>query len=342
MPKHHLLVIAGEQDQANRIIGWLEVPAWNVTSAHDLPNALRKVRHENIDLVVSLLPPNSAEQMDLPAVLRDVSPLVHLPVIVVTDSDDIASQVFCLDSGADACLTGANVKPDLLLATARRLLLLKQRYDQLTNRERILTRELESVARRLTELRTTNEQLKSLSRCDPLTSLLNVRCLRELLAAAFSSAQRYERPLSLMMIDLDHFKKVNDTHGHPVGDAYLCDFARLLKENVRRCDTPARVGGEEFAVLLPDTDAKMVHRLAQRLVKIIRQGHFGPNESTVTASIGVATFDGQPEINSSDELLRASDIALYRAKQAGRDQVACVARRSASKQKSTPAESALE
>ena len=339
MSKHHVLVVTEKQNQADRIIGWLQVPAWNVTSVHDLPDALKKVRHENIDLVVSLLPPQSVEQMDLPAVLRDVSPLVHLPVIVVADNDDVASQVSCLDSGADACLTGANVKPNLLLATARRLLLLKQRYDQLTSRERVLTRELESVARRLAELRTANEQLESLSRCDPLTSLLNVRCLRELLVAAFASAQRYQRPLSLMMIDLDHFKKVNDTHGHPVGDAYLCDFARLLRENVRRCDTPSRVGGEEFAVMLPDTDAEMAHHLAERLVQIIRQGRFGPNELSVTASIGVATFEGQTEINSSDDLLTAADTALYRAKHAGRDQVAGVARRSAAKQKSTPAKS---
>jgi diguanylate cyclase (GGDEF)-like protein len=125
------------------------------------------------------------------------------------------------------------------------------------------------------------------------------------------------------MIDVDHFKAVNDEHGHPAGDAVLRELSRLLKEQVRTVDSIGRYGGEEFVVLLPHTPTDEAHQTADRLRRSVDTHAFRHGEKAlhVTVSVGVATYPGDG-IASAEDLIREADKALYRAKQSGRNQVA--------------------
>ncbi|GMV07981.1 MAG: hypothetical protein AMXMBFR53_42560 [Gemmatimonadota bacterium] len=172
------------------------------------------------------------------------------------------------------------------------------------------------------ELRRANAELERLALTDSLTGLANRRHFMERLEAEVERAQRYHRPLSVVLLDLDHFKKVNDTHGHAAGDEVLRGAARALRSVCRDVDIPARWGGEELALLLPETDAAGARIVAERVRERIQaQAYTGPSGGGfgVTASLGVATADESGL--SAEALLHASDKALYRAKDEGRNRV---------------------
>ncbi|HET6690297.1 MAG TPA: GGDEF domain-containing protein, partial [Miltoncostaeaceae bacterium] len=162
-----------------------------------------------------------------------------------------------------------------------------------------------------------HERLVALTRTDGLTGLANHRAFRERLESDSARARRTGFPVSLVIVDLDRFKRVNDTWGHQAGDAVLLEVARRLQACARRGDLPARIGGEELAWLLPDTGVAAARDAAERLRRAIRDTPIPP-VGTVTASLGVAELGpGGP-----DDLVRRADAALYRAKDDGRD--ACV------------------
>jgi diguanylate cyclase (GGDEF)-like protein len=159
---------------------------------------------------------------------------------------------------------------------------------------------------------------------DPLTGLFNRRHIEWVLPGEIKRAERHGSPLSVLTMDLDHFKLINDRFGHPMGDRVLIEFARLLNRILRVGDTCARVGGEEFTVVLPHSDAASASRAAERLHRVIRALRFEEEPGLrVTASMGVATV--RPSGSSSDvageaaRLMAAADGALYEAKRAGRD-----------------------
>jgi two-component system cell cycle response regulator len=165
-----------------------------------------------------------------------------------------------------------------------------------------------------------HREAQRLSVTDPLTGAGNLRHMTTTLAREVERATRFERPLALLLLDLDHSKRVNDTYGHTVGDAVLRELARRLHEAVREVDTVARYGGEEFVVICPETDAEGAARLAQRVCETVRESDFivGEDSVSVTVSVGVASLP----INgiASGDLVRSADDALYAAKHAGRDQ----------------------
>lgn len=168
--------------------------------------------------------------------------------------------------------------------------------------------------------------LKQLADTDELTKLANRRHLMEELKLEVERSRRYGGPLSLVILDLDRFKRVNDEHGHATGDEVLVETARAMEFVCRDPDHPARMGGEEFAVLLPETDEDGARVAADRLrIEIARRIHTGRDgrEFGVTASVGVATLHPESEMGV-DELIQAADEALYRAKSEGRNRV-CMA-----------------
>ncbi|HSE81921.1 MAG TPA: GGDEF domain-containing protein [Gaiellaceae bacterium] len=157
---------------------------------------------------------------------------------------------------------------------------------------------------------------------DELTQLANRRRFTETLAVEVRRAERFGDPVALVLADLDDFKLINDQYGHQAGDEVLRLFADVLRENVRDFDLPVRYGGEEFAVLLPETGLDGAERLARRLQSALRRlrlPEVGGDEPPVTASFGVASF---PAARGADELLSAADRALYRAKAEGKNRVA--------------------
>ena len=169
----------------------------------------------------------------------------------------------------------------------------------------------------LSRLRRTQSQLELLATHDPLTTVLNARAFASQVAQELGRNRRYGRPLALIYLDLDDFKKVNDAHGHATGDAVLRLVADAMRSAVRQADVVGRLGGDEFGVLMPETDGSLAHAVANRLAGGIRTVFRGT--PSVTASIGVVAVSGTEA--GSDELLRKADQAMYEAKRAGKDRV---------------------
>lgn len=167
------------------------------------------------------------------------------------------------------------------------------------------------------KLKKLNERLRIQSRTDNLTGLSNRADLNVKFQREIDRAARYSRPLSIIMVDMDHFKKINDELGHIMGDRILKAFAEVAKENTRTIDTVGRWGGEEFLILCPETDAEQAAVVAQRLCEAVRNRRFESGR-VHTVSIGVAVLGKDDTI---DALLHRADEALYRAKNSGRDRV---------------------
>ncbi|BAZ94788.1 uncharacterized protein FOKN1_2414 [Thiohalobacter thiocyanaticus] len=177
--------------------------------------------------------------------------------------------------------------------------------------------------RDITEQERITEKLVQLSRTDMLTDIANRRAFMDTLAEEYQRARRYGHPFTVLMIDLDHFKAVNDRYGHEGGDAALKAFSQTIKPMLRHTDQFARMGGEEFALLLPESGLDEAMQLAERIGQAVaaievncRRGSFG-----ITASIGVSAL--QPQDADPEEPLGRADRALYTAKEAGRNRVAC-------------------
>ena len=156
---------------------------------------------------------------------------------------------------------------------------------------------------------------------DPLTGLHNRRYLDSHLQTLFERAMSRRRPLSLMITDIDRFKSVNDAFGHDGGDEVLREFARRLRKNVRGIDLACRFGGEEFVVVMPDTDAAVAETVAERVRAEIADKPFviGGQSVSITVSVGVSSLKGGPD--TAADLLKRADVALYEAKTSGRNKV---------------------
>ena len=152
---------------------------------------------------------------------------------------------------------------------------------------------------------------------DGLTGLWNRARIDQLFAEEIARAQRYDTPFSVILIDIDHFKQVNDTHGHAVGDAVLRQFARLLRDSVRAVDQVGRLGGEEFLVILPQADVEQASAVARGLQRLVRECEFKTVRHK-TASFGITQYHGD---ESPHGMLDRADRALYRAKANGRDRI---------------------
>ncbi len=227
--------------------------------------------------------------------------LEQIPVIILTAEDDLDRKAEILERGASDYVTKPFHEKELL-ARVRIHTKLKLLQD---------------------ELREKNAQLEALSITDPLTGLANRRHLMAKLEQEVQRARRYKTPLSVVMIDIDHFKHVNDTYGHAMGDEVLRNIGRMLREGVRTTDLAARYGGEELTLVLPHTDLPAALQVAETL----RQKFAGLDHThdgvaiRKTASMGVAARDGQGEVPGAEELLKHADEALYRAKEGGRNKV---------------------
>lgn len=227
--------------------------------------------------------------------------LAHIPVIMLTAEGDANRKVEVLDRGASDYVTKPFNEKELL-ARVRVHYRLKVLQD---------------------ELREANLRLESLAVTDGLTGLFNRRYFDSLLINEMQRTLRYKTPLSVVLLDLDHFKQVNDTYGHPMGDEVLRNVSRIVAASVRATDSVARYGGEEIAVVLTQTDAEGAAEVAERLrVQIAECAHTHEGDTIhKTASLGIASFSGSGDPISPEALLNRADRALYRAKHAGRNQV---------------------
>jgi len=190
---------------------------------------------------------------------------------------------------------------------------------QMENQE--LIRLLDALKKNKKELEKSEKKLQQLSITDPLTGVYNRRYLYDFLKREFERAKRYNLPLSCMMVDIDHFKNLNDTYGHRAGDLVLKKLTTFLKENLRKIDLVARYGGEEFVIVLPETLEKKTLVSAERIRKGVEGMKIALNSEKIriTVSIGVANLTQKEK--DEEALIRKADKALYRAKKKGRNRV---------------------
>ncbi|MGM0593437.1 MAG: diguanylate cyclase [Pseudomonadota bacterium] len=211
------------------------------------------------------------------------------------------------------------------------LSLLEERFNQMLQRieedkSKLLLSEKErrdwlerEVAARTRELEAANERLTYLATIDPLTEVNNRRSFFELGGKFFALARREDKPLSMLMLDLDLFKRINDSYGHALGDQVLRHFSARVAGLMRKSDLFARLGGEEFAVLLNDTDAKGGARLAEKIVTTINSSPLCSGRIEIHYSVSVGVAELEPEDMGLEDIYRRADEALYRAKEQGRN-----------------------
>jgi diguanylate cyclase (GGDEF)-like protein len=250
-----------------------------------------------IDLVLCDLVMPEVDGFDLLERIVGDPALEDLPVIVLTGKDEVDTKVDALEAGAADYLTKPCHDSELLarVKVHHKMKLLRD------------------------ELREANERLRELAIRDPLTGLFNRRHWRHLMLMELERCRRHERPIAVLMVDIDHFKTVNDRFGHVVGDRVLAAVARRLEGELRAHDSIARLGGEEFAVLLPETGIRDARTAAERLRLAVRDVALPEADGLeVRVSVGAAAASALTD-DEIDVLMAAADEALYQAKRGGRN-----------------------
>ena len=233
----------------------------------------------------------------------------------------LSEDLYALAAAASAVEAGRPLSNIPSMDSNREVRQLSQALGRMTHRLLAAREAMEERVRlRTLELEAANRALDLQARTDALTGLLNRRGFETQMAFAIALARRSTRPLSVIAVDVDHFKRVNDTYGHEAGDEVLRRLARTLETRLRGSDVIARLGGEEFVALLPDTDLEGARAIAQNLVTAMAQQQ-DPAVGTITVSAGVASMRGADDTGAA--ILRRSDVALYEAKGQGRNRV-CV------------------
>jgi len=246
-----------------------------------------------------------------------------LPVILLTALGDVGDRVRGLDQGADDYIA----KPferDELLARVRAQFRIKRLQDELERRNDALEAAHQEKDRLLSELEAKNAQLGVMATTDPLTGVANRGHIEQELLDETARSRRYGAPLSVAMVDIDHFKVFNDTYGHPFGDKVIRAVSRVLSETVREIDMVGRYGGEEFLLVLPGTDQEGGLVMGERIRAAVAALELELEDNTggsvrVTLSCGVAGW--LPDSASWEDLVSEADQALYEAKESGRNRV---------------------
>jgi two-component system cell cycle response regulator len=296
----NIILVEDDEHVSHMLTRQLTRAGYAVRASGTIAQARELVRDEEWDIAVLDRGLPDGDGLELCSELRRSSP--HGYIVMLTGENSAEAKLEGFKQGADDYVT----KPF--------------QVDELIARIRAGVR-IVHLQKALLE---SNRRLEELSLTDGLTSLRNRRAFDERLDDAFEQARRYERPLSLILIDVDHFKPINDAFGHDTGDAVLKGVAELIADSTRQADFVARIGGEEFAVLLPETPLFEAMQVAEK----IRAGIAATPVATLdtTVSLGVANALHSNARNTS-ELFHAADQALYRAKANGRNRTEMERRR---------------
>ena len=293
MPQHFdALLIDNDSNERKRYAQWLQEKDFLVAEASDGGQALRELEERCPNVLVMARELPDVEATEFCRWLRSQCLPQYVYVIVLRADTDEVKTSECLNAGADAVLVKSCDKNEFLSRLA--------------------------VGRRVIDL---EKQLNKLAKCDTLTGLPSQSTMSGIFEREWNRSLRYQLPLSCAMIDLDFFKRINDTYGHSVGDQVLRSIASVLRKGCRGNDVVSRYGGEEFCVLLPETDEEHALVWAERIRHDIAELSINHHDKTlrVTASIGIAGRLDDTE--SSSQLIDLADQGLLIAKQTGRDRV---------------------
>jgi two-component system cell cycle response regulator len=299
-PAGRILVIEDRAESVTWFANALK-PTHEVASADTFEEALVRVRGGDYDLIVVSLGMRGFDGLRLCSQLRSLPEGRHIPILVVVSDGDRRKLNQALEMGVNDYLTRP-VDKNELIARVRTQLRKKRYADRLRH----------------------NVQLSlEMAITDQLTGLHNRRYMTRHLDSLVANAKRSGKPLSFVIMDIDYFKQVNDTHGHDIGDEVLKEFAARIAANTRGIDLACRYGGEEFVVAMPDTDLAFAASISERLRHSIEttpvQISRAPHKLNLTISIGIAQAEGEGD--TADALLYRADQALYKAKRAGRNRV---------------------
>ncbi len=297
-----VLIIDDSETVREKIIETLEAKDLfsRFYQAEDGLEGFKKLMASPVDIVLCDLEMPRMDGFKFLGMMRGRPEVSDTPVIILTGNEDREQKIRGLDQGACDFITKP-FDPEELVARMKVHLKIKHLQD---------------------DLKRSNELLLELSNTDHLTGLFNRRYMIEALEKELQRSRRKEGVIALFILDIDHFKRVNDTYGHLQGDVVLQKVALQLQKELRTYDTAARYGGEEFVAILPDTSIKEAFAVADRVRLSIQGMHLaGPLAvERITASLGVAALPS-PAYEDIDGLLRAADEALYQAKESGRNRV---------------------
>lgn len=269
--------------------------------ANDGIKGLKMMLSNTPDLIICDLVMPNFDGFQFLRLKNEYSKFKQIPVLIVTGTGDANDKANVFEQGAQDCVT-VPFEPLEFVARVKAHLRLKLLQDKLMAE---------------------TEKLKISSNTDSLTGLYNKGFFVNSSKNEFERAKRYNRELSLLMIDMDHFKSINDRHGHLIGDRVLALVARIFQSDLRKVDVCARYGGDEFVVMLPETGGKGAITVAQRYVnKMMEQDLSGidVNLKSTAFSIGIASLPNE-KIHNIDEFIQYSDQALYISKRAGRNRI---------------------
>lgn len=296
-----ILVVDDNLDNLEVLATRLRFRGYTVETATSGEEALARVAEDPPDLILLDVMMPGLDGYEVARRIRADPNLPFIPIILVTARDSTQDKVAGLDAGADDYLTKPINYPELE-ARVRAMLRIKELQGELEEK---------------------NRELARLSISDGLTGLYNHRHIQEVVHEEFERAKRTREPLSVVMFDLDHFKRVNDTYGHQVGDRVLQEMARILRSTAREIDKLGRYGGEEFIAVLPDTGIDDAVTFAERVRERVERHPFDVGRGQpihLTVSAGVATYP-HPAVYNPKTLIHRADQALYAAKNAGRNRV---------------------
>jgi two-component system cell cycle response regulator len=309
-----ILVVDDVTTNLQLVQGHLRSEGYQVQLADSGEEALRQIERQDFDLVLLDVVMPGMDGFEACRRIRANVSTRHIPIILVTALNDLDHKVQGQQAGADDYV-GKPFDRSELLIRVKSMLRIKALHDRLTQK--------------IAELESAKIRLRRLADTDSLTSLYNKRYLSENLRLEVARADRYQNRLSLLMVDVDDFKQINDHCGHITGDAVLQQIAALFVKGVRTIDFVARYGGEEFAIVLPETDAIGAELVAERLRQQIAGHRFldadGEPLGQVTISVGIAGYIRG--VGDADELVKLADARLYEAKQAGKNAVVGVSNR---------------
>jgi two-component system, cell cycle response regulator len=294
-----ILLVDHQRSSYERIVKAL-TPHHTVFQTDEPSEALAKACSENVDLMIVSLGSETFDGLRLCSQARSHERTRNLPILLVADREDRQKVLRGLELGVNDYLSHP-IDRNELLARARTNIRQKRYVDR---------------------LRQSVRQSVEMALYDPLTGLNNRRFLERRLSAMIETARQRGGPLTMMILDIDHFKRINDTHGHDAGDFVLKGFAAELQRIVRGGDLVCRLGGEEFVVAMPGVDASHAALMAERARRTIEDKEFliggAASPVSITVSIGLADLRGEQD---SAELFRRADRALYLSKSAGRNRV---------------------
>ncbi|HEX6852275.1 MAG TPA: diguanylate cyclase [Candidatus Polarisedimenticolaceae bacterium] len=305
---YRILVVDDDPQTAVLVKSWYRGKPFEILTAGDGEEGLKRAAAERPDLLLLDVTMPRMDGLEVARRLKSNPATRTIPVLLLTARRETTDKVEGFRAGADDYV----VKPFAFEEVDARIRAMLRR------RELVAT--LESTVE---ELQVSNRQLEGLLVIDEKTGLFNYREFERKLREEWLRALRYETPLSVIMLDLDRFKAINDTRGHPAGDRVLREFAMLVAGGARGTDVAARFGGEEFAVILPHTGGPLAARVAERIRAAVNDFVFlEPDDRLrVTVSAGIATWPSFPSIDSAEALVAAADRALLKAKVLGRNRV---------------------